>query len=433
MFWILLVIMGVVAAWLIIIPAFKAKPVVDESRQALNANIFQQRIAELAEDHEAARIDAETHEELKIELERNFLADMGRLEQEANQKSPQGRWFLLSLVLLIPLVGLLIYRNNGYNPEVSHWSQTRGNVAPYLEKMRQGILKPEELNHIPMSDFVYSLQREAQHVGDEAQLWFILGQTYIQFQPENPNDQARLFESGLKALRRAYYLEPKNTDYALSYVQALITQSEGALDIESRKILNELLRDNPNLPSAIMMYAMASYQMGDYKTAIAGWQKLLELGGPQTNHSQARAILERSIAQARVKMQQTTPDESVNKTQDGGARVTVQVALDKNSGIDVSRGFLMVYAQAEEGPPMPLAIKKLALPQSFPSKISLTDADAMMAQMTLSSFPKVKVSARISATGNAMKQPGDWYGVVSGIDPNSADQTYQVVISKQVN
>ena len=72
MFWILLVIMGVVAAWLIIIPAFKAKPVVDESRQALNANIFQQRIAELAEDHEAARIDAETHEELKIELERKF-------------------------------------------------------------------------------------------------------------------------------------------------------------------------------------------------------------------------------------------------------------------------------------------------------------------------------------------------------------------------
>ena len=433
MFWTLLILMGLIAAWLIIFPAFRAKPVVDESRQALNAKIFQQRIDELAQDLKASRIDAETHEELKVELERNFLADMSRLEKEVGQKSPQGRWLLLSLVVLVPLIGLLIYRSSGYNPEVSEWNETRSNVAPLIEKMRQGTLKPEELREIPMSDFVYSLQREAQHLGDEAQLWFILGQTYIQFQPENPNDRARLFESGLMAQRRAYYLEPKNTEYALSYVQSLITQAGGVMDIESRKILNELLRDNPNFPSAIMIYAMASYQMGDYQTAIAGWQKLLELGGPQTQHSQARAILERSIAQARLKMQQASASAENPETMDDVVGVTVQVSLAKTVSADLNSGFLMVYAQAEQGPPMPLAIKKLSLPQSFPSTISLTDADAMMEQMKLSSFPKVKVSARISATGNAMTQPGDWFGVVTGIDPNNAPDTFQIVINQQVN
>ena len=67
---------------------------------------------------------------------------------------------------------------------------------------------------------------------------------------------------------------------------------------------------------------------------------------------------------------------------------------------------LFVFAQATDGPPMPLAVARLKA-SDLPAKVTLTDAMAMTPAMTLSKFPKVSVAARISKSGNAMPQAGD--------------------------
>src|SRR5690606_42082541 len=58
------------------------------------------------------------------------------------------------------------------------------------------------------------------------------------------------------------------------------------------------------------------------------------------------------------------------------------------------------------GPPMPVAVQKRPL-EVFPIQATLTDADSLMPTATLSSLEQVELVARISASGDAIPQPGD--------------------------
>jgi len=115
-----------------------------------------------------------------------------------------------------------------------------------------------------------------------------------------------------------------------------------------------------------------------------------------------------------------------------GASITVEVALapailDKASPGDT----LFVLARAESGPPMPLAVARHQVSE-LPLTVTLTDAMAMMPAMKLSSFPRVKVSAKVSKSGQAGTQAGDL--VASDVVVDSADppQSVQLLIDRVV-
>ncbi|MDX1695216.1 MAG: c-type cytochrome biogenesis protein CcmI [Ketobacteraceae bacterium] len=424
-FWIILVCLALIAAWFLVFPTLQAKPSEDTSRQALNAKIFRQRMDELEADYKAGRTDQEDYESLKTELERNFLADMERAEAEGRQAIQTSKGVILSLVVIVPVVTLVVYKTTGYNQTIAEWFSVQERMDPYIDRMITGELEPEELQRIPMADFVYALQRRAQTRQNAAELWFILGNTYLQVQTGNPNDQRNLLDNATKALRRAHYLDESNIEYALTYTQALLAQNQGRLDIESRKILKEVLSQSPNNPSALMMLAMAAYQSEDYQTAITGWERLLAMGANQKGYEKAQSIIKNSIRQAKLKLaEQQAP------AADQGVSVVIKLADDVTA--NMNQGFLMVYAQAEAGPPMPLAIKKLPLPQRFPVSVSLSDEDAMMPSMKISLFDKVKVTARLSESGQATPQKGDWLGVTRGVATKATGTTSDITIQRQV-
>lgn len=97
----------------------------------------------------------------------------------------------------------------------------------------------------------------------------------------------------------------------------------------------------------------------------------------------------------------------------------VQVALapalkDKLAAGDT----LFIYARAEQGPPMPLAVARMQA-DALPATVTLTDAMAMTPQLKLSSVPRVFVGARISKSGQPIAQPGDLEGNAGVVDVTS--------------
>ena len=92
---------------------------------------------------------------------------------------------------------------------------------------------------------------------------------------------------------------------------------------------------------------------------------------------------------------------------------------------------LFVYAKAVNGPPMPLAVVKQPV-GNWPVIVQLSDANAMTPMATLSKFPDVIVQARISATGNAIPQSGDWIGPTQVVKLAGGKQDVSLQISARM-
>ncbi len=71
---------------------------------------------------------------------------------------------------------------------------------------------------------------------------------------------------------------------------------------------------------------------------------------------------------------------------------------------------VFVFARAAQGPKMPLAILKKQV-RDLPITFTLDDSMAMAPNMSLANFPDVVVGARISKSGQAVPQSGDFEGL----------------------
>jgi cytochrome c-type biogenesis protein CcmH len=87
---------------------------------------------------------------------------------------------------------------------------------------------------------------------------------------------------------------------------------------------------------------------------------------------------------------------------------------------------VFVYAKAMQGPPMPLAVRKLQLSE-LPVSLTLSDADAMMPSMKLSAFDQVIVGARVSSSGKPVAQAGDFYTELEAVD--SVNPPEQIILT----
>jgi cytochrome c-type biogenesis protein CcmH len=92
---------------------------------------------------------------------------------------------------------------------------------------------------------------------------------------------------------------------------------------------------------------------------------------------------------------------------------------------------LYVFARAAEGPRMPLALQRLP-GAKFPLTLKLDDSMAMMPAMTLSSAASVVVGARVSKTGVANPQSGDFEVISAPLAPTGQTEPLKLVINQVV-
>jgi len=91
---------------------------------------------------------------------------------------------------------------------------------------------------------------------------------------------------------------------------------------------------------------------------------------------------------------------------------------------------LFIYARAAQGPRMPLAIVSHKAGE-LPLNTQLNAGMAMMPRMSLTKFPQVIFLARISASGNAITQPGDLLGETDVLEWQKLDKPVSIIINKQ--
>ncbi len=241
-------------------------------------------------------------------------------------------------------------------------------------------------------------------------------QAVLRQQPQRVEGWALLARSQLELGRR--------TEAAASYERALqLAPDEPALLVEAAQAraqahpqmqfddtglqwlqhARELAPDNER---AVWLIGIVQRQRGQAADAARTWETLL----PRLQANAAAALREQiDAARTDAGLPALAPAPPVAGEANGdGHALTVRVTLAPALHARAASGTesLFVIARIPGGPPMPVAVERHpARPGTL--TITLDDGDSPMPTQKLSALGEVEVIARLSASGNAMRQEGD--------------------------
>ncbi|WP_265448593.1 c-type cytochrome biogenesis protein CcmI [Aeromonas salmonicida] len=398
----------VIAALLVLVsltlamPLWRGEGKQSISRSALNKQLYRQRLLEIGEEREQG-ILAEEPESL-VELQRSLLDDIPDVEQSA-----RGGKSLIWIpgVLVLVLVSLGLYYKLGAWQEVQRWQDASSRLGELSNRIL--VERDAQVTEQDLLDFMLALRTRLKDEPNDYRGWLLLGRLSLD---GNDPDMAR------EALERAYDLAPQKTMVAVPYAQALMMTGD---DAQADELLRSAIALDPANIEARSVYAFMALQKEDFKTALMRWREMLPL---MEKGSTRYAMVERSIDYAEQQLKQrgiavTTPG-AANKSDEQRQQLEVKkgefpIHVTLAAGIQMPEdAHLFVFAVVPNGPPMPIAVKRIAGP-TLPVTLSLGDGDAMMEGSKLSAYPQLQFKARLSRGGNVMNKEGAFEGVSTSI------------------
>ena len=243
----------------------------------------------------------------------------------------------------------------------------------------------------------------------DAQGWMLLAQAATEMQ--QPDEARDAFDHVLQ-------LTPNDTNAMVGWAQADSTaRPDHHIEGHARDLLLQAVKLQPDNQRGLWLLGISDFQQGQFADAAATWRLLQPQLQPGSTVAQAVAQ-QIALADARAGGAPASAS-STSAASSSGAALRVNVALAPTLKTKLAAGdTLFVYARAEHGPPMPLAVTRINAGQ-LPTTVTLTDAMGMMPSMKLSSVPRVFVGARISHSGEAVAQAGDLEGNGGVVDVHS--------------
>lgn len=238
------------------------------------------------------------------------------------------------------------------------------------------------------------------------------------------------------AYHAADRLEPINdadtlVDFGSAILIAGATQPQELS--EALALFERALEQAPEQQMALWFAGQISFQTSDFSAAVDYWQRMLRsIQGNDQRAESLRAEVNERLSLALRHMQAAQGEASADRPAETkqSPSFTIRISLDPALKDQLNpKDTLFVYARAVQGPPMPLAIKRLSA-AGLPLTVQLSNSDAMIADMNLDTFSKVEIVARVSASGQAMPQMGDLMGVSAPQSVIAKNQSLELLIDE---
>ena len=397
-FWIVIAGLLVLVSLALVVPLWRGEGKQSISRSALNKQLYRQRLLEIGEEREQGVL-AEESDSL-VELQRSLLDDIPDVEQTA-RSGKSLIWIPGVLVLLVVSLGL--YYKLGSWQEVSRWQDASSRLGELSNRIL--VERDAEVTEQDLLDFTLALRTRLKDEPNDYRGWLLLGRLAL-----DGNDP----EMAREALERAYTLAPQKSLVAVPYAQALMMTGDEA---QADALLQAAIAQDPDNIEARSVYAFMALQKEDFQTALARWQAMLPLMEKGTPRY---VMVERSMEYARAQLKQRGIEVTNSGAAKEGAVEGQPLAVKEGefpihvtlaAGIQMPEdAHLFVFAVVPNGPPMPIAVKRIAGP-TLPVTLSLGDGDAMMEGSKLAAYPELQFKARLSRGGNVMNKEGAFEGV----------------------
>jgi cytochrome c-type biogenesis protein CcmI len=266
-------------------------------------------------------------------------------------------------------------------------------------------------------------------------------------------------EEAVNAFDKALKISPDSEDIRMKYAQAMMMVGDDENLRNAKRQVSYLVQIAPENRNYRLLLTVVAAQLNDRDVALANFaiikdqlsansslyqslvSQLRTMGAPE------ELLLLDNNASNEVAGESTTSlagsipsnadradgagQQARQESADRGFDITVSIASELESKIP-SSGFLIVFAQdAISGSRVPLAVKKLALPQ-FPISVTLSADDAMIASLSLKNAEQVTITARISVDEDVMTSTGELQGSLVNVQVNDSMQAVNLIINKEV-
>ena len=388
-------------------------------REYLEANVqlFREHLAELEAARDAGRLTPTAFEQLKREQQRALLEEQREL---VASKPLQGRVLPGGRVILIVAAVLMLMSVGLY-----HWQGSS-------EDLRLVELQTEKAR-------LDRLDREQDRRPDPARTWTIVEHLtrYLKSQPESTEHLFLLahylremghYQQAADAYERILEQQPEAPRILAALAEIRFIDNDNRVSPQIRQLLQRALEENPRETTALGLAGIDAFNQEQFGAAIGYWRRaLVELG-----QSPQAVAFERGIERARQALTEGGGGQADSEPDESGKSVSLEVEVSLGSDVPFKPGqTVFVYARAWQGSPMPLAIKRLNA-DSLPSTIVLDETMAMSPSASLASVNQVELVARLSQSGNAMAQAGDWQASRGPVSLDKAPETLTLVIDQRV-
>lgn len=392
----------------------------DERRLA----VFRDRKREIDRERAAGRLTEAEAEQAHADLVRQLAEDLpemtaatraAALDTRASVGTPRGAWATAAIVaVLVPLVAFGVYRQVG---------------APQLASI-DGSGGPGPIDAAQIDAMIERIEQRTREHPEDGEAWAMLAEAR---KMQGRHDEA------VVAFAQAVERLPDDARLLTDYAESAALRAGGEFAGQPVELLERALAVDPREPKAIALMGAAQYRLGNLPRAH-GYLKQLEtfLDPGSEEATQIAAIVQRiegAIAALGAGGATPQPPGGTTSTPGGATAstpsapsaastaatfagtVAVDATLAERAPAD---GTLFVIARAHGGPAIPIAVLRVQAPR-FPTEFRLDDSHAMDPSRRLTGTGAVDLEARLSRTGEAMRQPGDLYGRIENVRPGSDD------------
>ncbi len=374
-----------------------------------NADLYQQRLNELESDINNGLLNGNEAKKVRKEYQLTLLNQEEHKSTPENSPAKESSSSTITaviLLLLIPAFVIVLYAYLGQPELITQASLlSEFNNADSHEEKQASIDK-----------MLNQLEQRLINEPDDVDGWMMLTNSY---------STLKRYPEALRAVNNLYRLRSNDPTVLIRYADIMSLANGGIFAGKPTELINEALRLDPDNASGLWFAGLAANERNDIQLAITYWQRLLpKLDEGSKPQQEIKQFLELAIKQ--VESEQAINASTATQEHKLNLTVSLSEELINEASQDDT---VFIYAQAINGPPMPIAIirKKVS---DLPLQTTLDDSTAMMPTNKLSNHAQVRLIARISKSGNAKPESGDLIGILDTVNTDTLE-TFEIHINQK--
>jgi len=415
-----MILMLLVAIGALVFPVLRVRQSSAVAYKDSNLKINDEKVAELDLDLKEGRIDQHFYKAAREELDRELLIDIPAVSSETASLHYAGAVkrhpaLALMITIFIPMLALLLYLELGMH------AASKDDFAASQPQAKEQTASVEEMTR--------ALEAKIEKEGGTIQEWTMLGRAHKHM--GNHALAAKAFSVVLEK-------DSENAQVMLEQAEMLALMNNRKFNAESRALVLKAYELQPDNPNTLWFAGVAEFQAENYRAAIDHLRQLLPLARGEEDVVKSVIAIVAQSRDALIESGEQMPelaeilgiegmmaedasrraDVAENEPVAGDATAATRLQVTVNISEAIKQKFnendvVFVYAKA------------------LPATVTLDDTMAMVDGMNLSAFEQLQVSARLSQSGSAIAQSGDYIGQ-QNIDRSKATTT-DIALTVQID